>query len=361
MENQNNESNRQHRPITSDFYEELESSASLNQICEITFRDDHGVEQTIISPVKDLYTEDGVEYVRLEGRIIRLENITSVNGKVDGTGQVHTEIIERDRMPEDAPYISPTDGRPPHEGSSYDNRSQTGITQDGNDGNFKGDIGDIGKTGIPSIDNAAARPVTMGAVHQSEVVTDNLLGMQAAESHHHAIIIETPDSAVQDYPVQNNSDTDFTHSYTTSTAPFLLGENTYYSLTAHRMHNRLYLTVKNNWYDVDETPELGGYIGRIAPLLSEGCTMLIDLTALTPDEDGSIMSPAIANKSALFDAGLIKVAELVPYECDTLVHGPDSFSVNSVRLRYFKDRAQAEHWLTDDPNQVGTPDDMDLN
>jgi hypothetical protein len=141
----------------------------------------------------------------------------------------------------------------------------------------------------------------------------------------------------------------------------LLGENEFYAFTAQRMHNRLYLTVKQSWYDVSQTPEIAGYIAQVAPLLSEGCTMLIDLTAVTPDEDGSITSPAIANKSALFDAGLIKVAELVPYTCDTLVHGPDSFSVNSVKLRYFKDRMQAEHWLTDDPMQVGTPDDMDLN
>lgn len=362
MENQHNESNKQHRPITSDFYEELESSASLNQICEITFRDDQGVEQQMISPVKNLYTEDGVEYVRLEGRIIRLDNITSVNGKTDGTGQIHTDILERDRMPKDAPYISPTDGLPPHEGhTSYDNNPQINVTQQGNDGNFKGNVGDIGKTGIPSVDNSSVQPVRMGTVHQSEVVKDNLLGMETAHTHHHAVIIDTPDYETQEYPVQQDTHSDFVHRYTTSTTPFVLGENEYYILTAHRMQNRLYLTVKQNWYDADETPELGGYIAQVAPLMSEGCTMLIDLTGLTPDEDDSLISPAVGSKSALFDAGLTRVAELVPYTCETLVHGPDSFSVNSVRLRYFKDRMQAEHWLTDDALQVGTPDDMDLN
>jgi hypothetical protein len=80
MENQP-QSNRQYKHSNSDFYDELEGAATLNQACEITYHDTNGKEQKVISQIEDLYTEDGVEYVRLENQIIRLDNITSVNGK----------------------------------------------------------------------------------------------------------------------------------------------------------------------------------------------------------------------------------------------------------------------------------------
>lgn len=386
MANQHN-FNRQYKPISGDFYDELESAATLGQNCEITYKDQDGSEQSIISPIKDLFTEGGIEYARLENRIIPLNSIISINGKTSGGGPVHTEILEQNRMPADAEYISPVDGRPPHETPNTDVQSNT------HDNTFKGNIGDIGKTGIPSVDNGLVAPVAHGSlsssqpdtfsssstplsttnnIHQSEVVKGNLLGMPDADDDtHNALIVETPVYQQDSIAVtlhthntgldQHTDGNDFVHGFTTSTLPFVVGENELYQLNAHRMINRLDLVVKQSWYKLKENMELGANIARVAPLMAEGFTMLIDMSAITPDADGTIMSPAIANKNILFNSGLAKVAELVPYNCDTLVHGQDSISVNSVRLRYFKDIVQAEHWLNSDPVQIGTPDDMDLN
>ena len=395
MSNQQNP-NRQYKSISGDFYDELEAAATLGQNCEITFRDQDGSEQKIISPIKDLFTESGVEYARLENRIIPLNSILSLNGKLVGGGPVHTEILEQDRMPADADYISPVDGQPPHDQTTtYDQAiANTDIKQDTHDNSFKGNIGDIGKTGIYSVDNGlidtsghgsveSIRPETTlpaepiestSRLHQPEVAEDTLLGMTDPSTHtptHHAVIIDTPDeqstspvteaNADQPTKVYHTDSDDFVHQFTTSTSAYLVAENELYQLQAHRLLNRVDLVVKQEWYNLRGNSTLGEHISRIAPLMSEGFTMLIDLSSLTPDADGTLMSPAIANKNLLFNAGLAKVAELVPYTCDTLVHGQDSISVNSVRLRYFKDRVQAENWLSSDPVQVGTPDDMSLN
>jgi Rho-binding antiterminator len=384
MSNQQN-SNRQYKPISGDFYDELEAAATQGRNCEITYQDQDGSEQKIISPIKDLFTEGGIEYARLENRIIPLNNITSLNGKTVGGGPLHTE---QDSRPSGQVYVSPADGRPAHEGQAIPN---TDIKPDTHDNTFKGNIGDIGKTGISSIDNGLINPLEHGSaisdaslqsvsventsrLHQSEIIQENLLGINdapAATDTHHALIIETPDQPhtrpageadmQQTGTVHHPGTDDFVHGFTTSSSPFIAGENDMYQLIAHRMRNRIDLVVKQGWYSLRENQELGRDVARIAPLMAEGFTILIDLSALTPDADGTLMSPAIANKNILFNAGLAKVAELVPYNCDTLVHGPDSISVNSVRLRYFKDRLQAENWLDDDPVQVGTPDDMDLN
>lgn len=401
MANQHN-SNRQNKPIDGDFYDELEAAATLRQNCEITYRDEAGTEQQVISPIKDLFTENGVEFARLENLIIPLDSITSLNGKTAGGGQMHTELLAQDRMAADEPYISPVDGRPPHEGFTDQQQTipNTDVRPDTHDNVFKGNVGDIGKTGIPSIDDGLVEPVGHGsassvqpggtsptpvssaAVHQSDVATDNFLAVSALPGdtdEHNALIINTPDHIDQnrddthpailldkpfhtDHPVgQQDHQDDFVHGFTTSTSPFVVADHDMYQLHAQRMINRLDLVAKKEWYSVNDNQELGVNIARIAPLMAQGFTMLIDLTALKPDEDGTLMSPAIANKNVLFNAGLAKVAELVPYDCDTLVHGQDSISVNSVRLRYFKDRLQAEHWLNNDPAQIGTPDDMDLN
>jgi hypothetical protein len=400
MANQRN-FNRQYKHISGDFYDELEAAASLGQNCEISFTDEDGSEQRVISPIRDLFTENGVEFARLENRIIPLSSIISLNGKTVGGGHVHTDLLEQDRMPAEAPYFSPVNGRPPYGNSAEDTSPtfNTDAKSDTHDNVFKGNIGELGKTGIPRADNHLIEPkvhgsfssiqpdvavnnaglVGTGTIHQNEVIEDNLLGLPespAESDSHHAIIINTPDQAVpqlaeshhahildtsnQKTQAQTGTD-DFVHAFTTSTSPFIVAESDMYQLIAHRQLNRVELIVKRGWSDVNENRELGGNVLRLAPLLATECSLLIDLTALTPDQEGTLLSPPIANKSALFTAGLTKVAELVPYTCDTLVHGPDSFSVNSVRLRYFKDRLQAESWLHDDPAQIGTPDNMDLN
>lgn len=304
------QSNRQFRPISDDFYDELETAATTQQRSEITFRDEDGMEQQVSSDIKDLFTEHGVEYARLENRIIRLDSIVRLNGKTIG-GSTDTERLQS--------------------GNYADNDTATV-----RDNQFVGDVSDIGRTGI-STENA----IRHGEMHQHERIADNLLGKDAVNEQH-----------TTGYEIRQDNEPDFAHEFSVSPGPFVLADNDRYRLTADRIQNRLYLTAKQNWYEAEDVPELGANLVSIAPFMGGRFSFLNDLTGLTPEPDGTLMSPAIPNKSVLLGAGLTKVADLVPPACETLVHGIDSFSVNSVPLRSFKERAQAEHWLTDD--HVGT-------
>lgn len=382
MENQP-QSNRQYQQHSnSDFYDELEGAATLNQSCEITYRDTGGQEQKIISQIEDLYTEDGVEYVRLENQTIRLDSITSVNGKTDASGKVDTELLKEDMLPDDG-----------DRGHAYDNMNSSGNT---NLNNVEGDsvfnsnnaiviedtplgsgltehgdrtmgiaasndseisevrnthyAGNIVNPGEAYTSSHRLDAVQQSNIHQNDSLEDNLLGKSDIDQHHSG-----------NYPILKDNESDFMHRFSTSAVPFLIAENPFYNLTADRLRSRLYVKVLQSWDEPGDVPELGGYFSRIAHLMTPPFTLLNDLTALSCDESGTLMAPAFPNKDVLINAGLIKVADLVPYNCDTLVHGLHSFSVNSLRLRYFKDRFQAEHWLGDTHREIGTPDDMDLN
>jgi Rho-binding antiterminator len=295
-----------HKPINFDFYDELEAAASLNQSCEITYRDDSGEEQYVISPINDIYTEHGVEYVRLDNKlIVRLEQITSVNGKTEKShGEVDTDLLQS------------TVGEP------YTHK----------------DTMDSGTPGTQFATEFEAEPMAFNPSH----ATDRLQKNEDTTATAYNTQLVNPAEAIQ-----RDETSDFAHRFVTSVGPFLIAENKYYRLVASRFHNRLYLTANAVWEDIDAVPELGSYFARIAPLMSEGFTLLNDLTVLTPDMNGTLMAPAVPNRSVLFRAGLAKVADLVPDSCETLVHGTESFSVNSVPLRYFKNRDQAENWLTD--------------
>jgi Rho-binding antiterminator len=345
MENQP-QSNKQYKPISSDFYDELEAAATTGQICEIVYRDENGQETKVISTILDLYTHEHVEYAKLENQIIRLDSIVNVNGKSEGHPQIDLDFLEQDMLPADS-----TDDQPM-------GLNQTSATSgDYATSNTVENIGNSSFTEHGDRNMGIAQPAegltdtrVIGDLHQNERVQENLLGETIPVGQ-----------MASEYPLQLDEESDFAHRFTTSETPFLIAENDFYSLTADRMRNRLYVKALRSWDEQEDVMEIGSYFSRIAPLMNGAFTLLNDLTALEPDEDGNLMAPAFPNKDVLLDAGLVKVADVVPEDCDTLVHGIDSFSVNSVRLRYFKDHLQAEHWLGDDHRETGTPDDLSLN
>lgn len=358
MENQP-QSNKEYKPISSDFFDELEAAATTNQICEIIYQDENGQETKVISQIKDLYTEHGVEYARLENQVIRLDNIVNLNGKSEGGGKVDLDLLQQDMLPDTS--AASNDAMAPTQAGNF--TANTNLTDTAN-ANFT-EHGDrsmgLASTDVTFTENrfpedASYREYTVtntansdtllqGDLHQNESIEDNLLAT----------------NSVSQYPIQKDEESDFVHRFTTSVTPFLVAESEFFNLTADRMRNRLYMKAFRSWDEPQEVMELGSYFSRIAPLMNGTFTLLNDLTALQPDETGTLVAPGLPNKDVLLNAGLVKVADLVPEDCDTLVHGLHSFSVNSLRLRYFKDRLQAEHWLGDDYRETGTPDDLSLN
>lgn len=352
MENQPH-SNKQYKPISSDFYDELEAAATTNQICEIIYQDQNGLETKVISQIKDLYTEHGVEYARLENQVVRLDSIVNLNGKSDGSGRVDLNLLQQDMLPDTTAGINAQSQTNQTAVFTETNTSRTDIPDNTITEHGDRSMG-LTSTAPPSFieysstNTAGTDALVHGNMHQNEIIQDNLLGDSSA-------------THPSEYPIQKDEDSDFVHRFTTSVTPFLVAENQFYNLTADRMRNRLYLKVFKSWDEPEQVTELGGYFSRIAPLMNGTFTLLNDLTALRPDESSTLTAPGVPNKHILLNAGLVKVADLVPFECDTLVHGLHSFSVNSLRVRYFKDRLQAEHWLGDDYRDTGTPDDLSLN
>lgn len=277
-----------YRSKSSNFYNELAAASTQQQTCEIIYLDSQGKEILVISPVYDIYTESGLEYVRLDKENIPLDRITSVNGR-RSNGEVDTELLEKGLQPNATPAT------PQHKYPEEETHTRT-----------------------------------------------------------NSLIIEHTESVPADRALQTKDD--FVHRFLTTPPPFLLGENDSYSFSADRLQNRLYLTIKKPWANPGAVSELGGYMEQVSTLIGPEFTLLNDLTNIAPDEEGTIWAVPIPNKDALLRHGLVKVADVVPLECETLVHSIDSFSVNSVRMRYFKNYASAEHWLTseqEDTNKSG--------
>lgn len=139
---------------------------------------------------------------------------------------------------------------------------------------------------------------------------------------------------------------DFKHRFLASTEPFLVDETDYYRLVTNNSDRRIYLHIKQYWHNYVSVPDLERHLAVIADLMRSDFTMLIDLTSLTVDSEGKIHAPAIPHRDVLLDAGLVKVADVVPYNCQELVHGVHSFSVNSVKSRQFHEVNRAENWLS---------------
>ena len=69
-------------PVNCNFYDELEALATLGKRCEIIFLNEEG-RVTLTGIIKDLYTRDGVEYLRMDsGLVIRLDKLVQVDGKI---------------------------------------------------------------------------------------------------------------------------------------------------------------------------------------------------------------------------------------------------------------------------------------
>ena len=227
--------NQSYKPISCDFYDELEAAATLKEDCEIVYTDENGQSQAIKSRIVDLYTQEHVEYARLEGgRVIRLDQLVSMNGKSAGT---------------------PADRQPTNNG--FDEKR-----------------------------------------------------------------------------------------FYEATEAYELASTEYYGLHVDRLQNRLELTAKQYWNDPEVVAELGTHLRQLARHLNPGFTFLNDLSALTPDDQGTVHVPPVPGRGELLRAGLVRVADLIPAGGQTLVHGQESFSVNSVKMRAFPDRHSAENWLS---------------
>lgn len=282
-----------YRSLSSNFHDELAAAGALKQTCEITYLDPQGKEVLVISPVLDLYAENGMDFVRLDKGSIPLDRITGVNGR-RGNDQVDDALLRKGLQ---------TDAAPATAHHKYpEEEARTGLN---------------------------AQPRTR------------------------AVIIEDPAPAAAPH-----AEDDFMHRFLTSPPPFVVADNDFYHFSADRLHHRLYFRVKRAWGNLGEVPELGNQVARVAPLIGPECTLLNDLTEVTPDEEGTVWAPPFPNRDALLRNGLLKVADLVGPACETLVHGMEAFSVNSVPLRYFKDRAAAEHWLTSEREDT---DSISLN
>ncbi len=272
----------------------LTEAGSQNQTCEIAYLDGQGREMLVISRVHDLYAENGMDYVRLDEGSVPLDRITGVNGR-RGSGETDETLLQKGLQPDAAP------------------------------------------------------------------ATDNhRYPEEEGHRHTNAVIITHPDPADEPVPHTHAPQTsdDFVHRFLSSPPPFMIADNDLFSFTADRLHHRLYMRVKKPWSQVREVQELHNHIGRIAGLIGPEFTLLNDLSEIEPDDSGTVWAPPVPNRDALLRNGLLKVADLVAPECETLVHGMDSFSVNSVPIRYFKDRISAEHWLTSEREDT---DSISLN
>lgn len=69
-------------PINCDFYDELESLATMKRSCQIVFRHENGAVSTIRGVILDLYTRNKIEYLKMDsGLEIRLDKLIEADGK----------------------------------------------------------------------------------------------------------------------------------------------------------------------------------------------------------------------------------------------------------------------------------------
>ena len=73
-----------YRPISCNFYDELEARATLRQPCVIVYRPENGPTEASVTGIIDtLYIRDKVEYLRLtDGFELRLDWLVSVDGRL---------------------------------------------------------------------------------------------------------------------------------------------------------------------------------------------------------------------------------------------------------------------------------------
>jgi Rho-binding antiterminator len=72
----------EYKPVNCDFYDELETLATIKKDSEIVFRADNEAKSVIRGRIVDLYIRDKVEYMKLNnGLEIRLDRIIEIDGK----------------------------------------------------------------------------------------------------------------------------------------------------------------------------------------------------------------------------------------------------------------------------------------
>jgi len=71
-----------YKPVNCDSYDELEALSIHREVCKVVFTDDNGERQVENGKIRDIFTNNHVEYLRMhDGKEIRLDKIESVNGK----------------------------------------------------------------------------------------------------------------------------------------------------------------------------------------------------------------------------------------------------------------------------------------
>lgn len=146
---------------------------------------------------------------------------------------------------------------------------------------------------------------------------------------------------------RQNWEEEFKQRYYSIADNVLVGENDYYSLRINKLKNILELKAMQSWDSMDDIPDLKSQLISVVDYLHDQFGLLNDVSSLPVNEDGVLEAPFIPARGILMNAGLVKVADLLPLNCDTIVHNRGSFSVNSVRTRSFKDRYFAENWLSE--------------
>ncbi len=139
---------------------------------------------------------------------------------------------------------------------------------------------------------------------------------------------------------------DFKHLFLVSAGNFLVEETPNYRLEADHARKLISLTLFKSWQTFSLVPTLDQHLRNIVASLVGEFAFLTDLSALTPNGEGVLLAPAIPSRGFFFAAGLVKVADVIPYNCEEVVHGPHSFTVNAVKMRQFTSRLHAESWLT---------------